>query len=68
LSAYQAAKFAVAGFSEAAPGVREKAARVLLALAVMEKQPRRLLLGSDAYMLARRRCRRWRSATTRIAH
>ncbi|MDI1429621.1 SDR family NAD(P)-dependent oxidoreductase [Polyangium sorediatum] len=108
LSAYQAAKFAVAGFSEvvlnevahlgiqvtivepggfgtdwagssmkiyttqpdyeasvgalnrqirgnpaAARGVPEKAAKVLLALASMEKQPRRLLLGSDAYVLAK---------------
>ena len=108
LSAYQAAKFAVAGFSEvvhnevaplgiqvtivepggfatdwagssmkihpaqpdyeatvgatskrlrgnpgAARGVPEKAARALLQLASMEKQPRRLLLGSDAYVLAR---------------
>jgi len=108
LSAYQAAKFAVAGFSEvlinevaglgiqvtivepggfatdwagasmtvhpakpdyeatvgatnrrlrgnpsAARGVPEKAARVLLALAAMQQQPRRLLLGSDAYVLAK---------------
>jgi NAD(P)-dependent dehydrogenase (short-subunit alcohol dehydrogenase family) len=108
LSAYQAAKFAVAGFSEvvmnevaplgiqvtivepggfatewagssmkiyaptpdyeptvgatnqrlrgsagAARGVPAKAAKVLLELASMEKQPRRLLLGSDAYVLAR---------------
>jgi NAD(P)-dependent dehydrogenase (short-subunit alcohol dehydrogenase family) len=108
LSAYQAAKFAVAGFSEvlinevaglgiqvtivepggfatdwagasmtvhtakpdyeatvgatnkrlrgnpgAARGVPEKAARVLLELAAMQKQPRRLLLGSDAYVLAK---------------
>ncbi|HVJ89414.1 MAG TPA: SDR family NAD(P)-dependent oxidoreductase [Labilithrix sp.] len=108
LSAYQAAKFAVAGFSEvvlnevaplgiqvtivepggfgtdwagssmkmytsqpdyeatvgatnkrirgnpgASRGVPEKAAKVLLALASMEKQPRRLLLGSDAYVLAK---------------
>jgi NAD(P)-dependent dehydrogenase (short-subunit alcohol dehydrogenase family) len=108
LSAYQAAKFAVAGFSEvlmnevaplgiqvtivepggfatdwagssmkiypskpdyeatvgatnrrlrgnpgAARGVPEKAARVLLELASREKQPRRLLLGTDAYVLAK---------------
>ena len=108
LSAYQAAKFAVAGFSEvlinevaplgiqvtivepggfatdwagssmknyqvqadyeatvgetnrrlrgnpgAARGVPAKAAKVLLELASMEKQPRRLLLGSDAYVLAK---------------
>jgi NAD(P)-dependent dehydrogenase (short-subunit alcohol dehydrogenase family) len=108
LSAYQAAKFAVAGFSEvlmnevaplgiqvtivepggfatdwagssmkiypskpdyeatvgatnrrlrgdpaAARGVPAKAARALLRLASMEKQPRRLLLGTDAYVLAR---------------
>ncbi|WP_224369429.1 oxidoreductase [Hyalangium versicolor] len=108
LSAYQSAKFAVAGFSEvvrnevaplgiqvttvepggfstdwagssmkiyesqpdyeatvgatnkrlrgnpgAARGVPEKAAKALLELASMEKQPRRLLLGSDAYVLAR---------------
>jgi NAD(P)-dependent dehydrogenase (short-subunit alcohol dehydrogenase family) len=107
LSAYQAAKFAVAGFSEvvanevaglgiqvtivepggfatdwagssmtilpcspdyeatvgattarlrgnpgAARGVPEKAAKALLALASMERQPRRLLLGTDAYFLA----------------
>ena len=30
-----------------------KAAKVLLDLASMEKQPRRLLLGSDAYVLAK---------------
>lgn len=104
LSAYQATKFAVAGFSEAltnevAPlgiqvtivepggfatemvgqiqmypvgpayqaavsatterlrgpsrGVPEKAAKALLQLASMEKQPRRLLLGTDAYVRAR---------------
>jgi NAD(P)-dependent dehydrogenase (short-subunit alcohol dehydrogenase family) len=108
LSAYQAAKFAVAGFSEVvinevaplgiqvtivepggfatdwagssmkihpakpdyqatvgevakrlrgdpggARGVPEKAAKALLALASMPKQPRRLLLGTDAYVLAR---------------
>src|SRR5262249_13924108 len=108
LSAYQAAKFAVAGFSEvlinevaplgiqvtivepggfatdwagssmkiypaqpgydapvgetnrrlrgnpgAARGVPAKAAKVLLELVSMEKQPRRLLLGSDAYVLAK---------------
>jgi NAD(P)-dependent dehydrogenase (short-subunit alcohol dehydrogenase family) len=108
LSAYQAAKFAVAGFSEvlinevtplgikvtivepggfdtdwggssmkiyqskpdyeatvgatarrlrgnpgAARGVPEKAATVLLQLASMEAPPRRLVLGSDAYVLAR---------------
>lgn len=108
LSAYQAAKFAVAGFSEvvinevaplgiqvtivepggfatdwagssmtvheakpdyeatvgatnkrlrgnpgAARGVPAKAAKVLLELASMEKQPRRLVLGSDAYVLAK---------------
>ncbi|NVB77373.1 MAG: SDR family NAD(P)-dependent oxidoreductase [Kofleriaceae bacterium] len=108
LSAYQAAKFAVAGFSEvvmnevaplgiqvtivepggfatdwagssmtvravqpdyeatvgatnrrlrgnpaASRGVPAKAAKVLLEVAAMEKQPRRLLLGSDAYVLAR---------------
>ncbi|HET6335240.1 MAG TPA: SDR family NAD(P)-dependent oxidoreductase [Polyangiales bacterium] len=108
LSAYQAAKFAVAGFSEvvinevaplgiqvtivepggfatdwagssmkvydvkpdyeatvgattkrlrgnpgATRGVAAKAAKVLLELASMEKQPRRLLLGSDAYVLAK---------------
>jgi NAD(P)-dependent dehydrogenase (short-subunit alcohol dehydrogenase family) len=108
LSAYQAAKFAVAGFSEvvmnevaplgiqvtvvepggfatdwagasmtvhpakpdyeatvgvtnkrlrgnpgAARGVPEKAARALLELAAMVRQPRRLLLGSDAYVLAK---------------
>jgi NAD(P)-dependent dehydrogenase (short-subunit alcohol dehydrogenase family) len=108
LSAYQAAKFAVAGFSEVvinevaplgiqvtivepggfatdwagssmvihpskpdyeatvgaiakrfrgndavARGVPAKAAKVLLELASMEKQPRRLLLGTDAYVLAK---------------
>jgi NAD(P)-dependent dehydrogenase (short-subunit alcohol dehydrogenase family) len=108
LSAYQAAKFAVAGFSEvvinevaplgiqvtivepggfatdwagssmkvhpskpdyeatvgetakrlrgnpgAARGVPEKAAKALLTLASMPKQPRRLVLGTDAYVLAR---------------
>jgi NAD(P)-dependent dehydrogenase (short-subunit alcohol dehydrogenase family) len=108
LSAYQAAKFAVAGFSEvvmnevaplgiqvtivepggfatdwagssmkvyptkpdyeatvgatnkrlrgnpaASRGVPAKAAKVLLKLASMDKQPRRLLLGSDAYVLAK---------------
>jgi NAD(P)-dependent dehydrogenase (short-subunit alcohol dehydrogenase family) len=108
LAAYQAAKFAVAGFSEvvinevaplgiqltivepggfatdwagksmkilpskpdyeatvgetakrlrgdpgAARGVPEKAAQALLALALMPKQPRRLVLGSDAYVLAK---------------
>jgi NAD(P)-dependent dehydrogenase (short-subunit alcohol dehydrogenase family) len=108
LSAYQAAKFAVAGFSEvvmnevaplgiqvtivepggfatdwagssmkvypsqpdyeatvgatnrrlrgnpgAARGVPAKAAKVLLEVAAMERQPRRLLLGSDAFVLAR---------------
>ncbi|MEI9936227.1 MAG: SDR family NAD(P)-dependent oxidoreductase [Pseudomonadota bacterium] len=108
LSAYQAAKFAVAGFSEvlinelaplgiqvtivepggfatdwagssmkiypvradyeasvgatnrrlrgnpdAARGVPAKAAKVLRELASMERQPRRLLLGSDAYLLAK---------------
>lgn len=108
LSAYQAAKFAVAGFSEvvmnevaplgiqvtivepggfatdwagssmrihasrpdydgtvgatnrrlrndpgAARGAPEKAARALITLASMEKQPRRLLLGTDACTLAR---------------
>lgn len=108
LSAYQAAKFAIAGFSEvlinevaplgiqvtivepggfasdwagssmknyqaqpdyqatvgettrrlrgnpgAARGVPAKAAKVLLELASMQKQPRRLLLGSDAYALAK---------------
>ena len=108
LSAYQAAKFAVAGFSEvvinevaplgiqvtivepggfatdwagssmtayeakpdyqatvgaankhlrgnpgASRGVPAKAAKVLLELASMAKQPRRLLLGSDAYVLAK---------------
>jgi NAD(P)-dependent dehydrogenase (short-subunit alcohol dehydrogenase family) len=108
LSAYQAAKFAVAGFSEvvlnevaplgiqltivepggfatdwagasmkilpskpdyeatvgetakrlrgdpgAARGVPEKAAQALLALASMPKQPRRLVLGTDAYVLAK---------------
>lgn len=107
LSAYQAAKFAVAGFSEvlinevaplgiqvtivepggfatdwagssmkvyeptpdyaatvgetarrlrgnpgASRGAPAKAAKVLLELASQEKQPRRLLLGSDAYVLA----------------
>ena len=30
-----------------------KAAKVLLELVAMEKQPRRLLLGSDAYVLAK---------------
>ena len=34
-------------------GVPEKAAKALLALASMEKQPRRLLLGTDAYALAK---------------
>jgi NAD(P)-dependent dehydrogenase (short-subunit alcohol dehydrogenase family) len=108
LSAYQSAKFAIAGFSEvlinevaplgiqvtivepggfatdwagssmkiypvapdyeatvgetnrrlrgnpgAARGVPAKAATALLELASMEKQPRRLLLGSDAYVLAK---------------
>jgi NAD(P)-dependent dehydrogenase (short-subunit alcohol dehydrogenase family) len=108
LSAYQSAKFAVAGFSEvvhnevaplgiqvtivepggfatdwagssmkiypsqpdyeatvgatnkrlrgnpaAARGVPAKAAKVLLQLASMDRQPRRLLLGSDAYVLAK---------------
>ncbi|NUO49149.1 MAG: SDR family NAD(P)-dependent oxidoreductase [Polyangiaceae bacterium] len=108
LSAYQSAKFAVAGFSEvlinevaplgiqvtivepggfatdwagssmkiypsradyeltvgatnerlrgnpaASRGVPAKAAKVLLELAAMDKQPRRLLLGSDAYVLAK---------------
>jgi NAD(P)-dependent dehydrogenase (short-subunit alcohol dehydrogenase family) len=108
LSAYQAAKFAVAGFSEvvinevaplgiqltivepggfatdwagssmkilpskpdyeatvgetakrlrgdpgAARGVPEKAAQALLALTSMPKQPRRLVLGTDAYVLAK---------------
>ena len=108
LSAYQAAKFAVAGFSEvvlnevaplgiqltivepggfatdwagtsmkilpskpdyeatvgatvkrlrgdpgAARGVPEKAAQALLALASMPQQPRRLVLGTDAYVLAK---------------
>ena len=108
MSAYQAAKFAVAGFSEvlinevsplgipvtivepvgfatdwagnsmknypvqpdyeatvgetnrrlrgnpgASRGVPAKAAKVLLELVSMEKQPRRLLLGSDAYVLAK---------------
>lgn len=108
LSAYQAAKFAVAGFSEvvinevaplgiqvtivepggfatdwagssmtvhavqpdyeatvgatnkhlrgntaALRGVPAKAAKVLLEVAAMAQQPRRLLLGSDAYVLAR---------------
>ena len=37
----------------AARGVPEKAARALLELAAMEKPPRRLVLGSDAYTLAR---------------
>ncbi len=37
----------------AARGVPAKAAKALLTLASMEKQPRRLLLGSDAYVLAR---------------
>ena len=41
------------GNPNAARGVPEKAARVLLALAAMEQQPRRLLLGSDAYVLAK---------------
>jgi NAD(P)-dependent dehydrogenase (short-subunit alcohol dehydrogenase family) len=108
LSAYQAAKFAVAGFSEVvinevaplgiqvtivepggfatdwagssmnvhpskpdyeatvgetakrlrgnpgtARGVPEKAAKALLTLASMPKQPRRLVLGTDAYVLAK---------------
>jgi NAD(P)-dependent dehydrogenase (short-subunit alcohol dehydrogenase family) len=108
LAAYQAAKFAVAGFSEvlinevaplgiqvtvvepggfatdwagssmkiypskpdyeatvgatakrlrgnpvAARGAPEKAAKALLTLAAMPKQPRRLVLGTDAYVLAR---------------
>jgi NAD(P)-dependent dehydrogenase (short-subunit alcohol dehydrogenase family) len=108
LSAYQAAKFAVAGFSEvvinevaplgiqvtivepggfatdwagssmhihapspdyeatvgatnkrlrgnpgASRGVPEKAAKALLELASMDRQPRRLVLGSDAYVLAK---------------
>jgi NAD(P)-dependent dehydrogenase (short-subunit alcohol dehydrogenase family) len=37
----------------ASHGVPAKAAKALLALASMEKQPRRLVLGSDAYVLAR---------------
>jgi hypothetical protein len=37
----------------AARGVPAKAAQALLQLASMEKQPRRLLLGSDAFVLAR---------------
>lgn len=37
----------------AARGVPAKAAKALLELASMKKQPRRLLLGSDAYVLAR---------------
>jgi len=41
------------GNSSAARGRPEKAAKVLLTLAAMEKQPRRLLLGSDAYVLAK---------------
>lgn len=41
------------GNPEAARGVPTKAAKVLLELVSMEKQPRRLLLGSDAYVLAK---------------
>jgi hypothetical protein len=41
------------GNPSAARGVPAKAAKVLLELASMQKQPRRLLLGSDAYVLAR---------------
>jgi NAD(P)-dependent dehydrogenase (short-subunit alcohol dehydrogenase family) len=41
------------GNAEASPGVPAKAAKALLTLAAMENQPRRLLLGSDAYVLAR---------------
>jgi len=37
----------------AARGVPEKAAQALLALASMPKQPRRLVLGTDAYVLAK---------------
>jgi NAD(P)-dependent dehydrogenase (short-subunit alcohol dehydrogenase family) len=41
------------GNPSAARGVPAKAAQVLLQLANMEKQPRRLLIGSDAFVLAR---------------
>jgi NAD(P)-dependent dehydrogenase (short-subunit alcohol dehydrogenase family) len=41
------------GNPAAARGVPAKAANVLLELASMKKQPRRLLLGSDAYVLAK---------------
>ena len=41
------------GNSDAARGVPAKAAKVLRQLAAMERQPRRLLLGSDAYLLAK---------------
>jgi NAD(P)-dependent dehydrogenase (short-subunit alcohol dehydrogenase family) len=43
----------IRGNPGAARGVPAKAALVLLKLASMEKQPRRLLLGSDAYVLAK---------------
>ncbi len=42
----------IRGQGAASRGVPAKAARALLALASMDKQPRRLLLGSDAYLLA----------------
>jgi NAD(P)-dependent dehydrogenase (short-subunit alcohol dehydrogenase family) len=41
------------GNTAAARGVPEKAAKVLLQVASREQQPRRLLLGSDAYVLAK---------------
>jgi NAD(P)-dependent dehydrogenase (short-subunit alcohol dehydrogenase family) len=41
------------GNADAARGVPAKAAQVLIQLAAMAKQPRRLLLGSDAYVLAK---------------
>ena len=41
------------GNPEAARGVATKAAKALLELASMNPQPRRLLLGSDAYVLAK---------------
>jgi NAD(P)-dependent dehydrogenase (short-subunit alcohol dehydrogenase family) len=41
------------GNPEAARGVPAKAAQVLLEVASMQQQPRRLLLGSDAYVLAK---------------
>jgi len=43
----------IRGMGAAARGVPAKAAKALLELAAMERPPRRLLLGSDAYLLAR---------------